>query len=149
MNMRAVDQVDMQNSFSGCLRKTIKWYKKLFFRLFDIAVQNSYSMYNVRNGKTHELSEFRQGHARELFEEYGSTRSQMKGKPSTDSPPRLTACHFIAFVHKDNVKKRCFVCNHTVKWDNKRCDTRFHCPDCDVPLCNPDCFTEYYSLTTF
>ena len=29
-NMGAVEQVDMQNSFSECLRKTIKWYKKLF-----------------------------------------------------------------------------------------------------------------------
>lgn len=47
VNMRAADQADMQNSFSECLRKTIKGYKKLFFRLFDIAVQNSYSVYNV------------------------------------------------------------------------------------------------------
>ena len=37
-NMRAVDQVDMQDSFSECLRKTVKWYKKLFFHLFDITV---------------------------------------------------------------------------------------------------------------
>ena len=29
-NMKAVDQVDMQNSFSECLRKTVKWYKKFF-----------------------------------------------------------------------------------------------------------------------
>lgn len=36
--MRAVDQVDMQISFSDCLRKTIKCYKKLFFYLLDITV---------------------------------------------------------------------------------------------------------------
>ena len=48
-NMRAVDQVDMQNSFSKCLRKTLKLYKKLFFHLFDITVQNSYAFFNIKN----------------------------------------------------------------------------------------------------
>jgi len=31
MNMGAVDQVDMQISFTECIRKTVKWYKKVFF----------------------------------------------------------------------------------------------------------------------
>ena len=73
-NMGAVDQVDMQNSFSECLRKTIKWYKKLFFRLFDIAVQNFYVMYKMKNQENLELSEFRLQLARGLIEEYGSKR---------------------------------------------------------------------------
>ena len=72
-------------------------------------------MYNVRNEKIHELSEFLLELARELFEEYGSKRSQMKGRPSTESPLRLTARHFIAFIPEGNVEKRCFVCSHTVK----------------------------------
>ena len=35
LNMGAVDKVDMQISFSECLRKTTKWYKKLFFHFLD------------------------------------------------------------------------------------------------------------------
>ena len=73
-------------------------------------------MYNVRNRKTLEFSEFRLELARELIEEYGSKWSQIKGRPSTDYLLRLTARHFFAFFHGDNVKKRCFVCSHTVKW---------------------------------
>ena len=42
-NMRAVDQVVMQISFSECRWKIVKWYKKLFFHFFDITVQNSYA----------------------------------------------------------------------------------------------------------
>jgi hypothetical protein len=148
-NMRAVDQVDMQNSFSECLRKTVKWYKKLFFHLFNITVQNSYAMFKMKNEKNLELSEFRLQLARELIEEYGSKRPQMRGRPSTDSPLRLTARHFIAYIPGDNVKKRCFVCSHTVKREKKRSDTRFYCPDCDVPLCNPTCFKEYHTLNAF
>jgi hypothetical protein len=148
-NMGAVDQVDMQSSFSECLRKTIKWYKKLFFHLFDITVQNSFAMYKMKNEKNTELSEFRLQLARELIEEYGSKRPQMKGRPSIDCPLRLTARHFVAFIPGDNVQRRCFVCSHTVKREKKRRDTRFYCPDCDVPLCNPDCFKEYHTLKAF
>ncbi|CAF1521677.1 unnamed protein product [Adineta ricciae] len=97
-NMGAVDQVDMQTSFSECLRKTIKWYKKLFFHLFDVTVQNSYAMYKMKTHKNIELSQFRLELARELIEEYGSMRPQTKGRPPIDCPLRLSARHFIAFI---------------------------------------------------
>ena len=118
-NMRAVDQVDMQKSFSECLRKTVKWYKKFFFHLFDITVQNSYAMFKMKNEKKLELSEFRLQLAREPIEEYGSKRPQMSGRPSTETPLRLTARHFIAFILGNNVQKCCFVCSHTVKREKK------------------------------
>ena len=147
--MRAVDQVDMQISFSDCLRKTIKWYKKLFFHLLDITVQNSYVMFQMNNEKNLELSEFRLRLARELIEQYGSKRPQSRRRPPIGSPLRLTARHFIAFNPGDNVRKRCFVCSHTVQGEEKRSDTRFHCPSCDIPLRNPDCFREYRTLKAF
>ena len=106
-------------------------------------------MFNMKNEKIFQLSEFRLQLARELIEEYGSKRPHMRGKPSTDSPLRLTARHFIAFIPGDNVQRRCFVCSHTVKREKKRSDTRFYCPDCDVPLCNPTCFKEYHTLSAF
>jgi hypothetical protein len=102
-NMRAVDQVDMQISFSECLRKTLKWYRKLFFHLFDITVQNSYAMFKMKNDRSLELSDFRLQLARELIEQYGSKRPQMGGRPPTETPLRLTARHFIAFIPGNNV----------------------------------------------
>jgi hypothetical protein len=96
-----------------------KWYKKLFFHLFDITAQNSYAIYKMKNKKNPELSEFRLQLARELIEEYRSKRPHMKGRPSTDCPLRLTARHFIAVIPGNNVKKRCFVCSHTVKREKK------------------------------
>ena len=106
-NMCAVDQVDMQISFSEYLRKTIKWYKKLFFHLLDITVQNSNAMFKVNNENL-ELPEFRLQLARELIEEYGSKRLQSKGRPPIDSPLRLTARHLIAFIPGNNVQKPLF-----------------------------------------
>ena len=81
----------------------IKCHKKLFFHLFDITVRNAYAMFKMENERNLELSEFRLQLARELIEEYGSKRPQKRGRSSTDSPSRLTARHFIAFIPGDNV----------------------------------------------
>lgn len=147
--MRAIDHVDMQISLSERLRKTIKWYKRLFFHLLDITVQNSYAMFKVNSKKNLELSEFRLQLVRELIDEYGSERPQSRGRPSIDSPVRLTARHFIAFIPEDNARKRCFAWSHTVRREKKPSDARYYCPNCDVLLCNPDCFREYHTLKVF
>ena len=73
----------------------------------------------------------------------------MRGRPSIETPLSLTARHFITFLPENNVQKRCFVCSHTVKREEKCSGTRFHCPGCDVPLCNPSCFKEYCTLKAF
>ena len=123
--------------------------KKLFFHTSDITVQHSYAMFKMNKERNLELSEFRLQLAQELIEEHGSKRPQMIGRPSTDHPLRLTACHFIAFIPGNNVQRRCFVCSHTVKREIKRSDTRFYCPDCDVSLCDPNCFKENHTLKAF
>ena len=69
----------------------------------------------MKNDKNLKLSEFCLELARELIEEYGSKWLQMRGRSSTDSPLRVIACHFIAFILEDNFQKHCFVCSHTVK----------------------------------
>ena len=145
-NMRAVDQVDIQISFSECLRKTVKWYKKLFFHLFDITVQNTYAMFKMNNERNVELLEFRLQLARELIEEYGSKRPQMIAdhQPTTHYASLLviTSLLFQEIMFKDAVSS---VVIHSSE-KKKRSDTRFYCPDCDVPLCNPNCFKVYHSL---
>ena len=73
----------------------------------------------------------------------------MRGRPSIETVLSLTARRFITFFPGNNVQKRCFVCSHTVKQEEKWSDTRFYCPYCDVPLCNPNCFKEYHTLKAF
>nr|XP_053642416.1 piggyBac transposable element-derived protein 4-like [Cherax quadricarinatus] len=46
-NMRLVDKCDMMIGFVDCVRRSRKWYIKLFFYLVDIAVLNAFSMYEV------------------------------------------------------------------------------------------------------
>jgi len=58
-NMGAVDQVDMQITFSECQRKTLKWYKKLFFHLLDLAIYNAYVLYRMRNPVNIQFCDFK------------------------------------------------------------------------------------------
>jgi len=45
-NMGLVDKTDMMMSFNGTIRKSVRWYKKIFFHLLDIAILNSGIIYN-------------------------------------------------------------------------------------------------------
>jgi hypothetical protein len=57
-NMGAIDKSDMQFSFSECIRKRIKWYKKFFFHLLDVTLLNASILYKLKTGKTIHLSDF-------------------------------------------------------------------------------------------
>ena len=51
VNMRLVDKSDAMISAIECARKTMKWYKKLFFHLLDIIVLNSHILHHQVTGK--------------------------------------------------------------------------------------------------
>lgn len=44
-NMSGIDRCDQMLSYYSSPRKTIKWYKKVMFHLFDIAIWNSFFIY--------------------------------------------------------------------------------------------------------
>ncbi|RXM30423.1 PiggyBac transposable element-derived protein 4 [Acipenser ruthenus] len=49
--MGSVDKSDMQISFVDCARKSLKWYKNLFFHLFDMAVLNAFILHKTASKK--------------------------------------------------------------------------------------------------
>lgn len=57
-NMGAVDRVDMILSTLNSLWETIKWYKKLFFHLLDLAIYNTYILYQKSTASKQKFSEF-------------------------------------------------------------------------------------------
>ena len=149
-NMGAVDHVDMQISFSECVRKTIKWYKKLFIHLLDMAVYNAFVIYKMQNNTSYQLSDFRLEIIRQILTKYGPQRSSTIGRPSTrDSPLRLTARHFPSLIpqtlQSKQPQRKCVVCaSHNI-----RRDTRYFCADCDAPLCIVDCFRDYHTKVNY
>lgn len=146
--MGSIDKTDMLLSSVECVRKTLKWYKKIFFHLIDLCILNAFSTYKTVTGKVMSLANFQLELIRQLLEKYSSpTKSpNSRGRPtSKDQPFRLTGRHFPSDVPTTNTgkanRRRCAVC---IK-KNKRTDTRYMCSDCDVGLCVTPCFGIYHT----
>jgi len=57
-NMGAIDKTDMLLSSIECIRRTMKWYKKLFFHIIHMSLLNAYSAYKTVTGKYIKLADF-------------------------------------------------------------------------------------------
>ncbi|KAK9680279.1 Transposase IS4 [Popillia japonica] len=128
-NMGSVDKIDMLLSSVECIRKTIKWYKKIFFHLLDLAVTNSYAMYNVKTGNRISLADFQLELIRQIIEKiFKDERPRKPGRPSGDVPIRLVGRHFPKLIPavpggKQNSQRICHVCKHTELGPKRRKDT--------------------------
>jgi hypothetical protein len=152
-NIHAIDRADMQISLVGCLRKSKKWYKKLFFHMLDLSVFNSYLLYKINTRKKMRFADYRLQLIRGMLETY-STPKLTIGRPAVTYPPtRLTARHFPCLIPQTTQRKApqkfCVVCAHTDRRLRKRTNTRYMCKDCDVGLCIVDCFEEFHTLLHF
>ena len=48
-NMGGVDNVDRQLSITETVRKTMKWYHKLFVHLVNLCISNAHALYKMNN----------------------------------------------------------------------------------------------------
>ncbi|KAJ8942306.1 hypothetical protein NQ318_005297 [Aromia moschata] len=65
--MGGVDNVDIQLSITETVRKTMKWYRKLFFHLIDLNLSNARALYKMRNEGPMPFPKFRLAVARSLL----------------------------------------------------------------------------------
>ncbi|MGH0123250.1 UNVERIFIED_CONTAM: hypothetical protein FKN15_011715 [Acipenser sinensis] len=99
--MGSVDKSDMQISFVDCARKSLKWYKKLFFHLLNMAVLNAFILHKTASKKTVTFSKFRHNLISYLVEKYHTPRkSSSGGRPSSYKLTRLTNRHFPNPIHQ-------------------------------------------------
>lgn len=154
--MRLVDKADMLISNIQCVRKSLKWYKKLFFHLLDMAILNSYYMYLVKTGRKPPLLDFSLTVIRQMIVRFGRpTHTARPGRSSyaLANPIRLTARHFPSAVpttaKNSRPRRMCHVCRHTTRREKKRQSTHWMCADCGVALCLPDCFRDYHTRVHF
>lgn len=144
-NMGSVDKTDMLLSSVECVRKTVKWYKKLFFHILDLSILNSYFIYQTKTGKNISVADFQLNLCREMLQKYYSSEMKKKGgRPSSgDDPLRLKERHFPKKIppteKKMNPSRRCAICKP------KRKETSYFCKKCDVALCVQPCFELYHT----
>jgi len=134
-------------------RKSLKWWRKTFFWLLEVAVVNSYILYN----ETHpdepvDHIRYRKQLILQLVGEQRRSRpSRRRGRPSTlDKEERLDKRqHFIA-AFSGKKTKDCRVCSDR-KTAGSRHKTIYYCETCSRhPGLHPgDCFKKYHSQTKF
>jgi hypothetical protein len=140
--MNGVDRADQLCVAYVTGRKSLKWWKYLFYYLLDIAVCNAYVL--MKESPNHQMTtkknkvkirsqlEFRMALAHQMIGDFRVKRKRV----STTSTMTRGLLHWPAAL-----KKRL-----TCKWctkKGKRKETKFGCEDCQVNMC-VECFKAYH-----
>lgn len=146
-SMGAVDKCDMVISSIQSIRKSMKWYKKYFFHLLDIAVWNAYCLYKHKTHKNISIAAFHLQLIRQILSKYHKENLRQSSPRSADKYPfRLTDRHFPAIYTSRNTKRKsnlrkCVVCSK----NGVQRQTHYQCKICDVGLCVCPCFETFHT----
>jgi hypothetical protein len=72
--MGGVDWLDLNIKPYGFLRKSVRWYRKLFFHLMNITILNAHVVYEKIGGEKCILMQFQRKVIRGLLEKYAMER---------------------------------------------------------------------------
>ena len=141
--MNGVDMADQNRTQYSSCRKSIKWWKYLFWFVFDTCVANSLILLNsspnhqmqTSSGKEkkHINLEFRKALAKQMI---GSFQSKRKRKAQQELAVADDADHW----PEKRKAGRCRECSKK----GKRSEPRTGCSVCDVNLCIGDCYKDYH-----
>ena len=142
-----VDRSDQMLAYYSFERKTIKWWGKNFFRLFDLVVVNAHILHNKTSKKNMSLEIFNEKVAEGLLVSV-STNKQVKGQTNSPASRLVGRDHFlyripVTHAKMEGTSQRCHVCADRSKCQTgktvKKCNTMY-CRKCDVGLCIGQCF---------
>ena len=147
--MGGVDKSDQLISYHKVSRRTMKYWKTIFFHFIDIAVVNSHIIFNFislqKQMKPMSENQFRDKLILEIISMYG-----VEKQPVKSATHRRTACRVShgSKLYPSSDKARCVYCH----LHNARRFTQRKCPDCQsLPaLCQTferDCHSAWHSDT--
>jgi hypothetical protein len=155
--MGGVDLFDQKCVSHQYPHKVQKWYHALFHFMKEMALVNSYILYQADTPVRPILdaANFRRQVAEKLVSALPRNTAAKRGRQSNTTPEdleaRLTERHFpIQFVDP-KYKPNCVVCSETPR-NPKRKQTRYGCAQCKnsrggyLPMCNPECFTRFHTV---
>ena len=104
-----VDKADHYCGSYVFLRKAAKWWRKMFFWIFEVAIVNSFILYNIRRRKqglknvTHKA--FRKNLFRQLVGRIRNKNARKRGRNSiTERSEHLHGRHFIEKIPNGKAK---------------------------------------------
>ena len=150
--MGGVDTADQLLSYYGFSHRTVRWWRRAFFFLLDMAVVNSYVLYcqdhpEKKGRLTHE--QFRVQLATNLLSATVNYTGTPHGQQRQSRQPaaRLTERHFVESLGRNSagrpVQHDCAVCSR--KKGRSRKTTTYKCRECNLPMCIIPCFELHHS----
>ena len=148
--MNGVDKCDQYLNYSSVARKSIKWWKKVFFRMLELAIVNAMVLHSLSNpefGKKHSAhKQFCIALVHELVQpllhsraDPGNKIASPPGRKPTMDERRLKGNHFPESRHPK--RGCCSVCAYQKYKDIK---TSNYCPKCDKFICKK-CFETFHT----
>ncbi|XP_071057565.1 piggyBac transposable element-derived protein 4-like [Onthophagus taurus] len=151
-NMGGVDLKDqMLEGYLLERKKMHKWYIKLFRKLLNVSILNSFIIYKRNKQQKVDHLKFRVQLVEQIFAKYvNEVQRKVPCRHSQDkNVSRLTDRHFIEKIpptqQKAKPQKRCVVCYKR----GRRKETIYWCPDCEAGLCLESCFKIYHTLENY
>ena len=159
--MKAVDLGDQMMSYHCFVRRSLKWYRKLWIHLINMQLLNAYILFKKYSGTKMTNEQFRESIVQSLVEE--GMRNCNWTLPAivcnrTDESPRLFERHFPCYIpgaigaKRARPSRACYVCSKLPAVDGvKICRkwTSFWCPECKKPLCVDYCFKLYHTVSDY
>jgi len=155
VKMGGVDDVDKITKPNETIRKTLKWYVKVFHHLWDLTVYNSFVAYKLLHPNTkRRMKDFIEALLEEILIKYPAPAS-LKGRKSQTPRPeevRLIGQHFPKQSLKANGKPRKSKCWYCTKYLNQTKTTSFRCDNsaCTKWLCirgTESCFQRFHRVS--
>ena len=151
-SMNGVDKADQYTVYYSFIRRSHKWWRKLFFWLFEVTLVNSFILYStsVQNPASH--FKFRQAIVESLVSEHLTTApprpllGRPRKRPVVDSgdPERFNK-EIGHYPKRRGTQKQCVVCSDATHGQRKH--TSFFCKGCPShpSLCADTCFEAYHT----
>lgn len=155
--MGGMDWADQFWSYNGFGHRTVRWWRRAFIFLLDMAVVNSYIIYTLRNpDKRRRLThaQIRVQLARDLLHASGECTAAQDDHHGRHHHPlqpaaRLTLCHYPTVMGLTlachPLQKDCCVC--IKRRGQERKTTMYMCRECSLPMCIVPCFELHHTKT--
>ena len=154
--MGGVDLVDQYLVYYALGRKSMKWYRRVYWRLIEMAIFNSFVVYKANHGinpstRIRQLNyrlELSNLLVKPLIDKRNASLHPIIRSPTV--PDQLLGKHFI---YRSEIRRRCRVCVGKRKRGHRkeRADKKsyYFCKKCDVHLCIGDCFMKFHTLVDY
>lgn len=147
--MRGVDQKDQLRSHYLVRLKSRKFYKYVFWFLFELALTNAFVVYRAYSGgEKMKLREFRLELAKELIGDYNSRKRPRVMQPLASTAAPINFPKHYPTKKRAGSKKGVTKCKYCAA-NKRRRETYWYCETCQVHLCHTgekdgtDCFSLY------